>query len=373
MKRLVKLFFFGMTLFLWTSTASADSLATERVQYFRKAVPDLIIKEPIKNLKKGINVYYIQCGVPVCEEIKTGIEGATKALGWKLNIVTHQDSPDTVQQAWQAVTDANPDLVLASGNPREWFEDQLATLDQRKVPVVVWSLPEGYRPGKGLSANLLTGDDYYFYGVLMADYIVSESAGKANSIFFGLPIFPVLELVSQGFETEYKRACPSCQLKIVPIDIMDLVNGQVPQVVISELQANPQANWIPFAFGGMLFGVPEALESVDLAKQVSSISQAGGPLNFNFIENGAVQRAEVGLASEYLGWRAIDVGARLLSGQDIGKPQANQLVKISGHPDVLAAGLPLQLIEKGTLSNPNKLWPGVENFQARFKRIWGVN
>ena len=89
MKRLVKLFFFGMTLFLWTSTASADSLATERVQYFRKAVPDLIITEPIKNLKKGINVYYIQCGVPVCEEIKTGIEGATKALGWKLNIVTH--------------------------------------------------------------------------------------------------------------------------------------------------------------------------------------------------------------------------------------------------------------------------------------------
>ncbi len=373
MKTLAKSMLALLALSLPCAPVWADSLAKERVEYFRKSVPDLVISDPIRNVPKGKSVYYIQCGVPVCEEIKTGIEGATRALGWTLNIVTHQDSPDTVQQAWQAVTDANPDLVLASGNPREWFEDQLATLEQRKTPVVVWSLPEGYRPGKGLSANLLTGDDYYFYGVLMADYVVAESQGKANTIFFGLPVFPVLELVSQGFEAEYKRACPSCPLKIVPVDIMDLINGQVPQVVISELQANPQANWIPFAFGGMLFGVPEALDSVDLAGQVSSVSQAGGPLNFNFIENGAVQKAEVGLASEYLGWRAIDVGARLLSGQDIGKPQANQLVKISGHPDVLAAGLPLQLIEKGTLRDPNQLWPGVENFQSRFKKLWGVN
>ena len=204
--------------------------------------------------EKGINVYYIQCGVPVCEEIKTGIEGATKALGWKLNIVTHQDSP-IVQQAWQAVTDANPDLVLASGNPREWFEDQLATLDQRKVPVVVWSLPKVI-VRQGLSANLLTGDDYYFYGVLMADYIVSESAGKANSIFFGLPIFPVLELVSQGFETEYKRACPSCQLKIVPIDIMDLVNGQGAPGGDQRAAGKPPGQLDSLCFRGYAFWSP---------------------------------------------------------------------------------------------------------------------
>ena len=61
-------------------------------------------------------------------------------MGWKLNIITHKDTPDTVQQAWQAVVDSNPDLVLASGNPREFFEDQLAILENRKVPVVVWSL-----------------------------------------------------------------------------------------------------------------------------------------------------------------------------------------------------------------------------------------
>ena len=155
----------------------ADQLAEDRVNYFRKSVPDLIISEPIKTIPKNISVYYIQCGVPVCEEIKQGIEGATKALGWKLNIITHKDTPDTVQQAWQAVVDSNPDLVLASGNPREFFEDQLAILENRNVPVVVWSLPEPYRPGKGLDANLLSGDDYYFYGVLMADYIVSESNG----------------------------------------------------------------------------------------------------------------------------------------------------------------------------------------------------
>ena len=166
----------------------------------------------------------------------------------------------------------------------------------------------------------------------MADYIVSESNGKADTIFFGLPLFPVLQLVSEGFEKEYKRACPTCNLKIVPIDIMDLINGKVPQVVISELQVNPNANWIPFAFGGMLFGVPEALEAVDLASRVSSISQAGGPLNFNF---------------------ALILVTLLLAIQ------------------VIIFFLAV-ILEKNSLNDPNKLWPGVDNFQNKFKILWGI-
>ena len=46
--------------------------------------------------------------------------------------------------------------------------------------------------------------------------------------------------------------------------------------------------------------------------------------------------------------------------------------RVQGRPDVLAAGLPLQILEKNSLNDPNKLWPGVDNFQNKFKILWGI-
>jgi ribose transport system substrate-binding protein len=355
------------------SAAANLAVAKARVAEFRKPVPDLQVTTPLKRIPKGKTIFYIQCSVPVCEEIRVGIAGAAKALGLKLRTVTHKDTPDTVQAAWQAAVAAKPAAVLASGNPREWFEDQLEALTSAKTPVITWSIPEGYRPGGGINANLLTGDDYYFYGMLMADYLAATSNGKANSIFFALPTFPVLELERQGFLAEWRKVCSkTCTLKVVSIDVTDLLAGNLPQVVISQLQANPKVDSLAFAFGGMLFGVPEALEGAGLADRVKAVSQAGGPLNFQFIEKGQVQVAELGLASEYLGWRAVDAAARALVGQPIGRPKARQLAKIVGHPDVLAGGLPLQILEKGDVKDPTKLWPGVANFKARYLKVWGV-
>ncbi len=34
-------------------------------------------------------------------------------------------------------------------------------------------------------------------------------------------------------------------------------------------------------------------------------------------------------------------------------------------------GLPLQILEKGSIADPTKLWPGVEGFQDKFAALWG--
>ena len=199
---------------------------------------------------------------------------------------------------FSTTTKLNGKIVFNTGAVDRDESTEEATVFQY---VATWNLNTSFNGEDLLYTRIKTGNGSGPFSSKTYGTYLSNNNGNADTIFFGLPLFPVLQLVSQGFETEYKRACPSCKLKTVPIDIMDLINGKVPQVVISELQVNPNANWIPFAFGGMLFGVPEALDAVDLASRVSSISQAGGPLNCIFIDNGAVQVAEVGLASEYLG------------------------------------------------------------------------
>ncbi len=347
--------------------AGAEALA--RVEAFRQPVTELPLGTPVA-IESGKKIFYVQCGVPVCQEIAVGIEAAAAAAGWTYETASHQDTPDTVASAFDAAIAAAPDVVLTSGNPREWFASQLATLQDSGIPVIAWSLPETYEPGEGIDANLLTQDDYYFYGVLMADYAAATTT-TGNILFVGLPTFPVLSIVQEGFEAEIATACPTCSVSVSEVAVTDL-GTNLPGQIVSALQADPELDMIVYAFGGMLFGVPDALDSAGLLDQAKAVSQAGGPLNFGFITEGRHQVAEVGIASELLGWRAIDAAARVLAGEGPGRAETPTDAVIDGRPDVLAGGLPLQILEAGSIADPTALWPGVDGFQDKFTALWGL-
>jgi ABC-type sugar transport system substrate-binding protein len=346
---------------------SVSAEAEARVAAFRQPLTELPLNAPIA-IEPGTKVFYVQCSVSACAEIAVGLEAAADFAGWELEVASHQDTPDTVATAFDAAIAAQPDVVLSSGNPREWFASQLATLEEQGIPLVTWSLPEGYEPGEGINVNLLTDDDYYFYGVLMADYAAVTSANQ-EVLFVGLPTFPVLSTVQQGFEDEISTVCPDCTVKVIEVAVTDL-GTNLPGTIISELQANPGIDMIAYAFGGMLFGVPEAIEAADLGDQAKAISQAGGPLNFGFIASGQHQVAEVGIASELMGWRAIDAAARILAGEGPGRADTPPTAVIDGRPDILAGGLPLQILEADSIEDPTVLWPGVIGFQNQFETIW---
>ncbi len=353
-----------------TGSGDADgaAVAAARVEAFRQPVSVLPLTEPTA-LEAGTKVFYVQCSVAACSEIAVGLEAAAAAAGWEYETASHQDTPETVASAFDAAIAAEPDVVMTSGNPREWFAPQLATLQDQGIPVVGWSLPEAYEPGDGIDVNLLTNDDYYFYGVLMADYAAATSE-TGNIQFIGLPTFPVLSTVQQGFEDEIAAACPDCTVEVIEVAVTDL-GTNLPGTVVSALQSNPDLDMIVYAFGGMLFGVPEAIESAGLGDQAVGVSQAGGTLNFGYIAAGQHQVAEIGLASELLGWRAIDAAARILAGEGPGRAEAPELAVIDGHPDIVAAGLPLQILEADAIEDPTALWPGVPDFEAQYTAMWG--
>ncbi len=350
-----------------TTAPAGGSIAAERVAAFLKPTTELPLNAPVK-VEKGKKLFYVQCSVSACAEINVGIEAAAKAAGWEYQSASHQDTPETVASAFDAAIAAKPDVVLTSGNPREWFAPQLATLKEQGIPVVAWSMPEGYEPGDGVNVNLLSQDDYYFYGVLMADYASLNSPNK-NILFIGLPTFPVLSTVQQGFNDEIATVCPECKVDVTEVAVTDL-GTNLPGIVVSKLQANPDLDHIVYAFGGMLFGVPEAIDAAGLSKQATAISQAGGPMNFTFIKSGQHQVAEVGLASELMGWRAVDAAARILDGQGPGRAETPPLAVIPGHPDILSGGLPLQILEADSIVDPSTLWPGVTGFQDLFTALW---
>lgn len=348
---------------------SVSDEAQARVTAFLQPVTELPLNETIA-APTGKKLYYVQCSVQVCAEIAVGIEAAAQAAGWDYETTSHQDTPETVASAFDTAIAASPDVILTSGNPREWFASQLSTIEEAGIPVISWSIPEGYEPGDGISVNLLSDDDYYFYGVLMADYAAANTQ-TGNIHFVGLPVFPVLSTVQQGFTDEIAKACPDCSVEISEVAVTD-IGTNLPGAIVSALQADPELDFIVYAFGGMLFGVPDALDAAGLMNQAKAISQAGGPLNFGFIANDQHQVAEVALASELLGWRAVDAAARVLLGDGPGRATVRDEAVVDGRPDILAGGLPLQILTKDSIADPAALWPGVEGFQDKFAALWGL-
>ena len=333
---------------------------------FSKTLTDLGLTEKVK-ARKGLKVAYVQCSVPVCESIKQGIVEAVAAIGGTLQIFTTQDTADTVQAAFQAAAQSNPDMVLTSGNPRAWFETSLAELNAKKVPVVAWSMPEAYQ-APGLAANLVTGDDYYFNGVLMADYVTAKTGGKANALFLNIPQFPVLGLEAQGFKTEMAAVCAGCKMKSLDFTVEQLIAGEHISAAVSEFQKDKSINYLVTGFGDMLLGMPDALKGINVT--VPAISQAGTPANYQLIAGGSLQVADIGLPTGLLGWRAIDAGLRAIAGQSTGKFAPRPLTTIAGHPDINIAGIPLAILEKGSIADPKAAWPAIKGYQDLFKALW---
>lgn len=93
-------------------------------------------------------------------------------------------------------------------------------------------------------------------------------------------------------------------------------------------------------------------------------------MNYSFMAAGQHQVAEVGLASELLGWRAVDAAARILAGEGPGRAETPADAVVADHPDILSGGLPLQILEADTIADPTALWPGVDGFQDLFTALW---
>jgi ribose transport system substrate-binding protein len=352
-----------------TVDTSAADAALARVDALLQDVTSLDLGPEPASVPEGKTVYYIACSVPVCAEIQTGVEAAVAALaskGWTLKTTSHQDTPDTVAAAFDAAIAAKPDVVMTSGNPRDWFKSQLDTLTGMGVPVISWSIPEPFEPGSGINVNILSGDDYFYYGVAMADYAFASSANK-NIMFVGLPVFPVLATVQEGFKTEIEAICPDCTVKFQEVGLGDL-GTNLPGIVVSALQADPSLDFVTYAFGGMLFGVPEALEAAGLVDQAKAVSQAGGPLNFGFIAGGKHQSGELALASGLLGWRAVDIAITIFNDGSI--PKSAGVQGVYGKTDIGLNGLPLQILTKDTIKDPAALWDGVAGYQDIFTKRW---
>jgi ribose transport system substrate-binding protein len=252
----------------------------------------------------GKRVVFLQCPFSVCQSTAKVIQSAGKALGWKVSVISESSSaPPAVAKIWDTLVQSPPDAILSTDAvPQSAFKSQLAALRAKGVVFSGGAID----PSSQTLAAVVGSPDFAFRGQLLADWIITQTKGKANTAIFNVPAFAVLDTEINSLKQEYAKNCPGCSIDVQNESVSD-VGQSLPGTVAAYVQAHPDVNYLVFAFGDMMPGVTSALKSagVDPSK-LGIVSAAGDPLNF---QNIAAKNYETANVAEDLGitaYRLVD-------------------------------------------------------------------
>lgn len=343
-----------------TTTAAASTLPADviaDVERFTTRPTSIGIDVPVeREIPAGKEIYYIQCGSPVCATNGEYLKEAAETVGWRIRPVNAGVTPESVKAAWAQAVRAKPDGVVASGFPRSLFNPELAELEKARVPVVDISVTDP--PGRGISAVFAGTPDYIAAGERLAKFALADAGGKdIRAMIVGVSAYPTVELIGKSFGETLARYCDSCTTDKLDVPATSIGND-LPTRISTYLQSNPDVNWVVNGFADMSVGVPPALKSAGVGEDVKFVGINNNPTTAGYLKSGQSVAAQHIYGYPELMWRSIDFLIRYVNGE-------------STDPST-APTYPHWVVTKDTIPSTTDEFPTVEDYQAQYERLWGI-
>jgi ABC-type sugar transport system substrate-binding protein len=338
-----------------TSSVDSAGLKAAKATIAKAAVrPTTVsVTAPIgKPIPTGKKITFVSCGVEACAVQGPILAAAAGDLGWTVDQVATDGSPEKVQGAIEAAIRNGSDAVILNAADKDAYAKQIA--DAQKAGVQFVTCCSLATTGDGILYNTSTSTQNATIGDDLAAEVVSDSGGKANTLYVNISAFQILAKVGEAFETGMKKYCPTCTEASIDIPLTSL-GKDAPDRVISYLRAHPKVNYIALSVADALgAGLPAALKAAGLADKVKIVGQGGGSQNFADMKSGSLD-ALVPFDTVGVDYMMIDALAR----QWAGVPQAN-------------TGPQYWLVKKDTApADTSKAFPVVADTDAQFKKLWG--
>jgi ribose transport system substrate-binding protein len=305
--------------------------------------------EPVP-VVRGKKVVAITCGSQGygCVQGAQGVVAAGKTLGWDVQVVDGKGDPSVWNAAVvQAVADRADGIVLAAINPA-LVQDGLARARAAHIPVIVEFLPK--LPGASVDGYITT--DHAAGGKVLADWIISDSGGRAKVLMLDEPAFPELVSRNDAVRAELRAACSGCSIVSSAKFSIGTMAQQLPSLVSSALQSHPDIGYVlaPFDSAGTF-----AAQGIRQSDQpaVKLVSGEGDPDGLTRVRTGE-QAADLATVPGWAGWAAVDDLLRLFHG----KPVTDYT-------------LPQRLFTKASVPAGSGGWAGDLDYAAKFRAVWG--
>lgn len=341
-----------------TGGTGSDGGGSEVVEQAEEAIADYLevpesigITEALSEAPpEDIKLATVACDAPGCTVFLEAAAEASEVLGWSHQSFVTTGAPEDIVAQFDLAFDTDPDAIMTSGLDRATLGTALEKAEELGIPVVNSAVPDEVAPPYvAIPVGLPV---FERNGELLGNYLVAHSGGDANVLIFNTSLFPILDAAAQKVASTIEDTCPDCTVSFSEFAIED-VGNTLPGRVVSELQQNPDVEYVVFTDGGFATGVPAALQGASLTDvQIAGviIQQA----NLENIRNGS-ELAWTGYSSIMQAWYGVDAFARHFAGDE----------QISD--DLYAA---TQIVTVDTAPDGDE-WL-VPNYQDQFAELWQV-
>lgn len=189
-----------------------------------------------------------------------------------------------------------------------------------------------------------------------ADWIISQTRGRARVINFAEGDLPTGRLIDAGFTAELQRRGTCRTVATVNFNASE-IGPKLQQKAQQAILQHPEANAVHVPYdSAMLAGIGAAIQASGKSSKLAVIGGEGNPTNIKLIRLDKGQDAANVIDIGWLSWAAVDTLNRVLAGQ---KP--------------VPEGIGWQIVDREHgLSSAGTYKPPVD-FKAAYRKAWGLS
>ena len=336
--------------------AAAEAIVAEL-----KTIPtDITVTvAPSAAVPTGIKVAWLACELPSCTEVGEDWPAIAEALGWELKVINVSSA--TPGAGVQEAIDWGANYISISGSPVAAFQEQY---DAATAAGIKFAFAyNGEAPADGILTSISGNDAVYDAGTKIANYIIADSGAAANVLMVNVQMFPVLVAEEEGIRDTLAAGCSACTFNVLPVAIED-IGVNVPNLVASYLQENPETNYVTYAFSALPIGVTAALESAGLLGQVTQVGVDFDKTGLTEIVDGT-HTAWTSNPKAYSAWLMAHAMILDALGDEFTERATAEVLPNFVLDD---AALAQEIIDSSELSN----WKGPEGYADKFLALWGI-
>lgn len=287
-----------------------------------------------------------------CAQPAEGAKEAAEAIGWRAQIIDGQGTAQGQSAAINQAISLGPDAIITFAIDPSGVKGAIDAARAAGIKVVASSAVDSDDVDFGGNP---TEESWYNSGVMLANYVIAETEGKAHSIVLTGNEFSALIPRSDGFQDRLAD-CTTCSVSAVENFAFADMATSLPRLVQQLVQRDESVDSIYVVYDAAVPFVLQGLESIG-RDDIIVVSGDGTSEALQCLRDGCGQAATAALPLRWLGWSDIDAVNRVLAGED-------------AYP--AAESLPIKLITPANVQAEPGNWSGDLDFQAEYLKLWGI-
>jgi ribose transport system substrate-binding protein len=337
------------------AASAADGVATAKaiVAKYSKNPTSLgnipVIGKPIP---KGKYVITITNTTDAAVTLNDNIVQAGKLLGWKMEALQAEQSLEGQRKALASAIQKKPNGIAVSGMEPESYGDLYKQAKAAGIAVICSACLAA--PGNGLVDTHVSGPKMLdLWGQMIAAFAVANVKGTPDVQAFGLSLYPVLVRYDTAFKKNLMKLSPKAKYAFTELTFQ-------PGQIGNAYKANPTTNFISSDLGDFALDWPQQLFTVGATPGQKPLigGLTAGKAAIQALKD-KTENAWTGYSLPIVGYSVIDSFARLWTNTPFAK-----------------ADLPTQILTQKNVGtaviDAQGNYVGVKDFQAQFKKIWGL-